>query len=139
MKFMNYLGASFGVVLSFGVTVASAQSYVCTVKTNGEGFISPTIALSIDKSVKAGIVYDAVIHYVHEKPIAARVKKLGNGDIQFSWNLNVPARPDRAKISYKANLNLQNKTVSVRGKIRHASNHVGGQGRCQEGNIKPAS
>lgn len=115
---------------------AAAQSYVCNLKSNGEGFISPTIGLVLDSSGKSGLVYDAIIHYVHEKPIPARIKKMNNGDIRFSWNLNVPARPDRARISYRAMLNPETKTVQVVGKIRHATNHVGGQGRCQLGKLK---
>ncbi|MEP0954159.1 MAG: hypothetical protein ABJH45_03415 [Paracoccaceae bacterium] len=110
--------------------IASAQLIACNVKSNGSGFVSPTIAFDLDAEAKTALVYDSVIHFVYQKPIAARVKQKSNGEWQFTWNLTVPANPADAKIRYRAVLDLKKNKVQLSGSIRHATNKVGGTGNC---------
>lgn len=118
-------------ILAMTGSFASAQSYICNMKTNGDGFVSPTIGLKHDANFKSGVVFDRYIDYVHGKPIKARVRKRKNGLIEFKWNINIPANPDTARLNYTAILNPAKNSISLRGNIRHAENHVGGRGGCQ--------
>ena len=127
----HLIGALF--LLASSAAYAAPQNLICSVKSNGQGFVSPQLALSYEPGQRSGAVYDVYIALVHEQPIAARVKTRANGDVEFKWRVNIPANPDRAQVSYTAVLTPKTKAVRVRGKIRHATNFVGGQGACRSG------
>lgn len=118
-------------VFAASASWATANSYICNLNSIGEGFLGTQIGLSVDKSGKSGLVYDAVIHQAQGKPMKSRVKKNGKGELEFAWRVTVPAIPDRARISYRAFLDPAKSTVRVRGRIQGATNRVAGVGACK--------
>ena len=124
----QFLAALF---LCGSAVAASAQSYVCDIKTNGDGFVPPLVGFQLDTQSGTAMVFDRNIAFVHEKPIPARVRKTNAGAWEMSWNLTIPASPRDAQVRYRMSFDPATKGVIVRGKIRHASNDVNGRGTCQ--------
>ncbi len=122
---------SLAVLAFFAPGLATAQIIACNIKTNGDPFVPPTIAFELDKTNKTGLVYDRNVHYVFEKPMAARVKSKQNDRWEFTWNLTIPANPSDAKVRYRAVVDLKKNTIQLNGSIRHATNDLGGRGNCE--------
>ena len=121
-------------VLAALSTPAFAVDYVCKVRDTGNGFISPVLALQFDPAATSGIVYDAIIHQVHGKPISAKMKDRGEGRYRFTYRVNgIPARPRPARIGYRIELDTKSNSVIVRGSMPGVTNSFNGRGTCQEG------
>lgn len=118
---------------------ASAQSFICTIKTNEGGFIPQQLAMQIDDGAKTAVVYDPIIHFAKKAPIPAKFRKTNKGEWEMRWRLTVPANPREARLKYRATFDPANKTVSIAAEIRHATNFERGAGQCVEQSWSPGS
>jgi len=123
-------------LLFLQVSVASAQTYICTMRETGDGFVSEVVGLELDLANSRALVIDRFIAFVYEEPIPARVRlRNGGARIEVSWNLTIPANPRPARIRYRLTFDASSGAASLRGDIRHADNSVGGRGTCIEGTL----
>lgn len=121
----------FSVGLLATTTAVSAQSYICTMRSIGEGFVVDAIGLKLNDDGKSGVVYDGLINRQYGKPIQTAVKKNARGEHEFSWRVRVPANPQEVQVNYRAFLDTAKKTVRIRGRIKGYTNRVTGTGQCQ--------
>ncbi|WP_157598622.1 hypothetical protein [Tateyamaria omphalii] len=115
---------------------AAALDFACSVRSTGDGFISPAIAVQFEPGQSTAIVYDRYIAAVHGKPIKAtlRQRTLNPDEYRISWALsNVPARPSPIRIGYQAIINIKTNRIIVRGSMRGVTNSLNGNGVCKEG------
>lgn len=133
----NSLFRMFVAAAAFGLLVSpvSSQSYICEVRSVGDGFIPEQLGMNIDVGRKSAIVFDAFVNWAYGKPTKARVRRIETGELEIRWALTLPTSPIQARVRYRVVLNEQTKAISIRGSIRNATNVPAGKGQCVIGNF----
>lgn len=131
MKKLLETALAFAAMTSF----ANAQSYICDISSQGDGFIPEQLGMNLDKPRKSAVVFDAYINWGEGQPISARMRNQQDGKLELRWNLNLPTSPIRARVNYRVVFDEAAKTMVMYGNIRSATNRLAGTGTCVLGDF----
>ncbi|NUB43402.1 hypothetical protein GEU84_003310 [Fertoebacter nigrum] len=77
----------------FGAGAAAAEPviYQCAIAESnaGGGYLSPQVIISHDAATGEAIVYDAIVHHVHGKPIPAKIVQADAKRLTVSWRVTL--------------------------------------------------
>ena len=111
---------------------ATAQGYVCTLKTNGSSFAPEALAIDIDAASKSATVFGLIIQWAKGGPMQAKVRTRNDGQLEVRWSMTLPSRPFRSYARYRVVFNTTDKTITLNATLRNADNDVSGRGACTE-------
>ena len=112
-------------------TAASAQTYICDIKSTGDGFMSEVVLFELVDGSGTATVFDQLINWAVGDPIKARVRQMAGGQTELSWNLKLPTKPFQADASYRMLVAQDRKSVVIRGTLRRTDNSPSGNGTCR--------
>ena len=128
MRFIAILSS-----LAMSTTALAAQDIVCTIKSGGQGFMSPVIVFGLPTADQPPYVFDAVIEMAKGEPMLPKVKSRSGSKLRYRWTVSgIPARPSPATVGYWADLDTAAMTVTVSGSIRGFDNDIKGRGNCEK-------
>ena len=113
-----------------------AQTYICIVKPDGHdtGWISKTIAISIDAKTNEVLVNDEVILYFNKKPVQGHLSTTTEKRLTVTWEVR-KAKDDNntniARFMYRATIYKLTNKIIVSARPGGYDNSFGGSGKCQ--------
>lgn len=135
MTFKQFVSALVFTVLGSAASAQATQSaLVCNVQNSGGGggWIASPIVFILETNDKKVKVLDPIILATNEQAANGKMR-VRKGFTRVSWQVfNVRTRQHEVDVSYSADLNLEQKTVIVRGSLKGASNHIRGKGACRD-------
>lgn len=112
----------------------AGQVYDCQVTPRSkDGWISPRLIIDLDESLGTAVVADGIIMGVVKKPVAAQMSRRGKGSVRLNWEVKgIPVGNvnTQENAQYKAILNTEKKTVTVRAVLSYFDNQPDGWGKC---------
>ncbi|MEQ3716212.1 hypothetical protein [Pseudophaeobacter sp.] len=134
---MKQIG-NIGLALLAGLCIASqaqaADRVMCEFTAHTRfGLVPPKVLIEFNDNRGSALAYDAQIHEVYGKPIAAELEETGSSRYTISWRIeNLPLRGNSTASSQNiVRLNLKAMTASFTGYLGGFANHARGSGKCQ--------
>ncbi|NDW47690.1 hypothetical protein [Ruegeria sp. PrR005] len=120
--------------LMFAGAAAAGQVYDCQVTPKSrDGWIAPRLIIDLDEALGTAVVADGLIMEVIKKPVQAQLSKRGKGSVRLNWEVKgIPVGNvnTQENAQYKAILNTEKKTVTVRAVLSYFDNQPDGWGKC---------
>ena len=82
--------AALSIVFAGLATVAQSQTFICDVKSTGDGFIPETLVIALDPAGNQAVVYDDIIDWAEGEPLNAKMRTRSNGTTVLSWAMTLP-------------------------------------------------
>ncbi len=130
----------FTVLGSAASAQATQSALVCNVQNSGGGggWIASPIVFILETNNKQAKVLDPIILETNEQAANGKMR-VRKGFTRVSWQVfNVRTRQHEIDVAYTADLNLEQKTVLVRGSLSGGSNRIRGKGTCRDLNPNEA-
>ena len=97
------------------------------------GRVPPKVLIEFNDNRGSALAYDAHIHEVYGKPIAAELEETRASRYTISWRIeNLPIRGNTTSSAQSMlRLNLKTMTASFTGYLGGYANHARGSGKCR--------
>ncbi len=116
MKYLSLFSA-IALIVSFGITAASARVYECELTGHSPaGWIPSKLLLSVDEEIEAAMVLDGMIQELVGAPVPAEFKRRDKTSIKLNWRVKgIPLGNRRQKVdaSFGAILHTNTGKITV--------------------------